>query len=51
MQNARTIALQYVFFELHPFEVCIYRKFPEYSDTQKIVVVTLKFELCGSTIE
>ena len=28
-----------------------YRKFPKYSDTQKIVVITLKFELCGSTIE
>ena len=36
MQSARTIALEYVFFELHPCEVCIYRKFPEYSDTQKI---------------
>ena len=28
-----------------------YRKFPKYSDTQKIVVITLKFELCGSIIE
>ena len=28
-----------------------YRKFPKYSDTQKFAVITLKFELCGSTIE
>ena len=28
-----------------------YRKFPKYSDTQNIVVMTLKFEQCGSTIE
>ena len=27
-----------------------YSKFPKYSDTQKNVVITLKFELCGSTI-
>ena len=27
------------------------RKFPKYSDTQSIVVITLKFELCGFTIE
>ena len=31
--------------------LCLYRKFPKYSDTQKIVVIILKFELCGSTIE
>ena len=29
----------------------VYRKFPKYSDTQKFVVITLKFKLCGSTIE
>ena len=29
----------------------IYHKFPKYSDTQKFVVITLKFELYGSTIE
>ena len=29
----------------------LYRKFPKYSDTQKICLITLKFELCGSTIE
>ena len=28
-----------------------YRKFPKYSDTPKIVVITLKIELSGSTIE
>ena len=28
-----------------------YRKFPKYSDTQKFVEITLKFELCGSTAE
>ena len=28
-----------------------YRKIPIYSDTQKFVVTTLKFELCGSIIE
>ena len=28
-----------------------YRKFPKYSDTQNIVVITLKFEQYGSTIE
>ena len=28
-----------------------YRKIPKYSDTQKFVVTTLKFELCGSIIE
>ena len=28
---------------------CYYRKFPKYLDTQKFVVITLKFELCGST--
>ena len=28
-----------------------YRKFPKYSDTQTFVVITLKFELCGSSIE
>ena len=27
-----------------------YRKFPKYSDTQQFVEITLKFELCGSTI-
>ena len=37
-------------------ECCIFRKykypkFPKYSDTQIFVVITLKFELCGSTIE
>ena len=28
-----------------------YHKFPKYSDTQKIFLIPLKFELCGSTIE
>ena len=28
-----------------------YRKFPKYSDPKKFVVITLKFELCGSIIE
>ena len=28
-----------------------YCKFPKYSDTPKIVVITLKFDVCGSTIE
>ena len=28
-----------------------YRKFPKYSDTKTFVVITLKFELCDSTIE
>ena len=28
-----------------------YRKIPKSSDTQKFVVITLKFELCGSAIE
>ena len=28
-----------------------YRKFPKYLDTQNFFVFTLKFELCGSTIE
>ena len=28
-----------------------YRKFPKYSDTQNIVVITLKVEQYGSTIE
>ena len=28
-----------------------YRKFPKYSDPKEFVVITLKFELCGSTIE
>ena len=28
-----------------------YRKIPKYSDTQKIVVIILKLEQCGSTIE
>ena len=28
-----------------------YRKFLKYVDTQNIVVITLKFELCSSTIE
>ena len=29
----------------------LYRNDPNYSDTPKFVVITLKFELCGSTIE
>ena len=37
-------------------EACLYYrltypKFPKYSVTQKFVVITLKFELCGSTIK
>ena len=29
----------------------MYPKFPKYSDTQKFVVITLKFEICGFTTE
>ena len=32
-------------------KIFCYRKFPKYSDTQTIVVITLRFEQCGSTIE
>ena len=29
----------------------MYRKIPKYLDTQKIAIIILKFEQCGSTLE
>ena len=39
----------YVPFRQHLLDT--YHKFPEYSEPQKIIVLTVKFELCGSTME
>ena len=46
IHNAEAIYLLQIILNFY-----IYRKFPKYSDTQKFVVITLKFALCGSTIE